>query len=124
VHSIDLMNHPSDMKIGLCWYQKGQQQDMVCQNSQHAYLFEEGMTQIPATNEILSIVCHVEIHFDVLWTLVGLHLPVWSELRQSRPFRPMRDLRMQRSQGLQSRVCRKWPGPSSVNGNLYGGLQR
>ena len=23
---IDLMDHPSNMEIGLCWYQKGQQQ--------------------------------------------------------------------------------------------------
>jgi hypothetical protein len=65
------------------------------------YLFEVGLTQIPSSipwNIIHSLPCRnrcrLFIH-DHFHKPLGLHLLVWSEFGRSRPFQPMRDLRMQ-----------------------------
>jgi hypothetical protein len=86
--------------------------NVVCHN---AYLLEVGMT-----------ICHVEIHFNVLFMVIALGMStfnflVWSELERSRPFRPMRGLRMQWSRAF-SLMCTSglWShGPLAACTKLY-----
>ena len=52
------------------------------------------------------IPCRLFIH-EVFFGALGLHLRVWSELRRSPPFRPMRALRLQLS--WVSVLCVQWP---------------
>jgi len=73
---------------------------VVCQNLRPAYLLRVGLTRIPAHHDILCVVCHCRnpcrlfIH-DNFFGSLGLHFLVWSELGQSWPFQPMRDVGMQ-----------------------------
>ena len=87
---------------GMRFSSKGCTTNMVCWNLCHAYLLEVGLMQIPTNHDTLSIVCHVEIHVDFSFMIItlDLHLRVWSELGRSRPFRPMRDLRLQWSRAF------------------------
>ena len=74
--------------------------DAVCWNLCRACLLEAGLMQILGYHETFLMVCHVEICVDFSSKInffgpSGLHLLMWSELGQSRPFWPTRDLRMQ-----------------------------
>ena len=73
---------------------------MVYRDLRQAYLLEVGMTQISTNHETLSIICCLGIHIDFFvqddfFGPLGLHLLVWSELKQCRLFWPLKDLRMQ-----------------------------
>ena len=73
--------------------------DMVCWNLWNAYLVEVSLMQISANHKTSSIVYHVRNHVDVSihvfsFGLLGLRILVWSELEQSRPLWPTRELKM------------------------------
>jgi hypothetical protein len=86
---------------------KGCTTDMVWQNLYQALPLRGG----PAANsdKPWNFICHVDLSIhEIFFGPLGLHILVWSELGRSRPFRPMRDLRMQWRRPF-SPVC--WSGP-------------
>ena len=121
--------------VGFQLSSKGRATNMVCRNLYQDYLWEMGMTQILTDHEPLftnfscKTLCRL-VNYDNFFRPWGLHLVGWIELGRSRPFRPIRDLRMQWSQAF-SLMCEvafiplqhwfvEWIGvTNSIDGYLY-----
>jgi hypothetical protein len=96
---------------GYWFLSKSRTTNMVCWNLRQAYLLKADLMQSSTNNETLFIVCHVGIHVDLSSMIISLGPFVGSHLHGLGllPFRPMRDLRMQRPRALSLSCGGGWP---------------